>query len=118
MQYIKITTDVNLSSGLSIPPNSIVIIAEGYLDVKSAKKGEIPCQISTLCYASVEAFLEGKENVVGISDFNTSFSNLSLSVNSYETQAAEPLCINAVFDALTPIYGTNLEVCSTPIATN
>jgi hypothetical protein len=65
----------------------------------------------------VEAFLEGKENVVGIADFNTTFSNLFLSVESYETQAAEPLCINAVFDALTLVYGTNLEIDSTPAQT-
>ena len=30
MQAIKINTNVNLTSGLSIPSGSVVVIAEGY----------------------------------------------------------------------------------------
>ncbi len=37
MQAIKLNTAVNLTSGLSIPSGSVVVIAEGYADVKSQK---------------------------------------------------------------------------------
>lgn len=110
MKYIQINTIVNLSSGLSIPSGSICVIAEGYANIKSQKDGLIPCQISTLVYANSEAFLSGKENVVGISDFNPVFSGLQLSVVDYETKTAEDLLINAVYNQLNEVYPNEVEI--------
>jgi len=110
MQAIQINTLVNLTSGLTIPSGSVVVIAEGYADVKSQKDGVIPAQIATFVYASVEALAQGKAPIQGIQDFNTTFSNLELSVVSYETIPAESLLVNAVYDALVTIYGAeNVE---------
>ena len=110
MKAIKILSNVNLTSGLSIPSGSIVVIAEGYADVKSQKDGIIPAQIATFVFASVQALAEGKAPIQGIEDFNTTFSNLELSVVSYETIPAEALLVNAVYDALVAIYGAeNVE---------
>jgi hypothetical protein len=110
MKYIQINTTVNLSSGLSIPSGSICVVAEGYADVKSQKDGLIPSQVSTLVYANSEAFLSGKENVVGIADFNPVFSTLQLSVIDYETKTAEDLLVNAVYDELNKVYPNQVEI--------
>ena len=110
MQAIKILSPVNLTSGLSIPSGSVVVIAEGYADVKSQKDGIIPAQIATFVFASVQALAEGRAPIQGIQDFNTTFSNLELSVVAYETIPAESLLVNAVYDALVAIYGVeNVE---------
>jgi len=110
MKAIQINTPVNLTSGLSIPSGSVCVIAEGYADVKSQKDGVIPAQIATFVFASVEALAQGKAPIQGIQDFNTTFSNLELSVSAYETQPAEVLLINAVYDALNAIYPDSVEV--------
>jgi hypothetical protein len=110
MQAIKILSPVNLTSGLSIPSGSVVVIAEGYADVKSQKDGSIPAQIATFVFASVQALAEGKAPIQGIEDFNTTFSGLELTVADYETLAAETLLINAVYSALNVIYPTQVEV--------
>jgi hypothetical protein len=118
MKAIQINTSVNLTSGLSIPSGSVVVIAEGYADVKSqtqpnpitGKAAFIPAQIATFVFASVQALAEGKAPIQGIEDFNTTFSNLELSVVAYETIPAESLLVNAVYDALVAIYGAeNVE---------
>jgi len=110
MQAIKILSPVNLTSGLSIPSGSIVVIAEGYADVKSQKDGIIPAQIATFVFASVQALAEGKAPIQGIEDFNTTFAGLELTVADYETLAAEALLINAVYSALNVIYPVQVEV--------
>jgi hypothetical protein len=110
MKAIQINTSVNLTSGLSIPSGSIVVIAEGYADVKSQKDGIIPAQIATFVFASVQALAEGKAPIQGIEDFNTSFSGLELSVTAYETQPAETLLIDAIFGALNLIYPDQVEI--------
>ena len=107
MQAIKILSPVNLTSGLSIPSGSVCVIAEGYADVKSQKDGVIPAQIATFVFASVEALAQGKAPIQGIEDFNTTFSNLELSVVSYENIPAEVLLVNAVYHALVAIYGAD-----------
>jgi len=109
MKAILINTSVNLTSGLSIPSGSVVVIAEGYADVKSQKDGVIPAQIATFVFASVQALAEGKAPIQGIQDFNTTFSGLELSVTDYETLAAESLLVNAVFNALDSIYPSQVE---------
>jgi len=109
MKAIQILSSVNLTSGLSIPSGSIVVIAEGYADVKSQKDGIIPAQIATFVFASVQALAEGKAPIQGIQDFNTTFSGLELSVTDYETLAAESLLVNAVFNALDSIYPSQVE---------
>jgi hypothetical protein len=110
MQAIKINSNVNLTSGLSIPSGSVVVIAEGYASVKDQKDGIIPAQIATFVFASVQALAEGKAAIQGIEDFNTTFSGLELSVADYETLAAETLLVNAVESALEAIYPSNVEV--------
>jgi hypothetical protein len=110
MKAIQINTNVNLTSGLSIPSGSVVVIAEGYSVNKEQKNGVIPAQISTLVFASVGALAEGKAPIQGIEDFNTTFSGLELSVADYETLAAETLLINAVYLALNAIYPEQVEV--------
>jgi hypothetical protein len=110
MQAIKILSPVNLTSGLSIPSGSVVVIAEGYADVKSQKDGIIPAQIATFVFASVQALAEGKSPIQGIEDFNTTFSGLELSVTAYETQPAETLLIDAIFGALNLVYPDQVEI--------
>ncbi len=110
MKAIQINTSVNLTSGLSIPSGSVVVIAEGYSVNKSQKDGVIPAQISTLVFASVQALAEGKAPIQGIEDFNTIFTGLELSVTDYETLAAETLLINAVYSALNVIYPAQVEI--------
>jgi hypothetical protein len=110
MKAIQINTSVNLTSGLSIPSGSVVVIAEGYADVKSQKDGIIPAQIATFVFASVQALAEGKAPIQGIQDFNTTFSGLDLSVASYESLSAEVLLINAVESALEKIYPNQVEI--------
>lgn len=112
MKAIQLNSAVNLTSGLSIPQGSIVVIAEGYADVKSQKDGVIPAQIATFVFASVQSIVEGKAPIQGIEDFNTTFSGLELSVASYETLSAETLLINAVFGALEKVYPSNVEIIS------
>ncbi len=106
MKAIQINTSVNLTSGLSIPSGSVVVIAEGYADVKSQKDGIIPTQIATFVFASASAFAEGKAPIQGIADFNTTFSGLELPVDAYETISAESLLISSLYGALANIYGT------------
>ena len=110
MKAIQILSPVNLTSGLSIPSGSIVVIAEGYADVKSTKDGFIPSQIATLVFASETAYAEKKSPITDIADFNPVFSSLQLSVTDYATLSAESLLINAVFNALVAVYGAeNVE---------
>lgn len=110
MKAIQINTSVNLTSGLSIPSGSVVVIAEGYADVKSQKDGIIPAQIATFVFASVEALAQGKAPIQGIEDFNTTFSNLELSVASYEILSAETLLVTSVYGELEKIYPAQVEV--------
>jgi hypothetical protein len=111
MKAIQINTSVNLTSGIAIPSGSVVIIAEGYADVKSQKDGIIPAQIATFVFASFQALAEGKAPIQGIEDFNNTFAGLQLTVADYETLAAETLLINAVYSALSAFYGAeNVEV--------
>jgi hypothetical protein len=110
MQAIQINSNVNLTSGLSIPSGSVVVISEGYADVKSQKDGIIPAQIATFVFASVQALAEGKAPIQGIQDFNITFSGLELSVTAYETQPAETLLIDAIFGALNLVYPDQVEI--------
>jgi hypothetical protein len=110
MKAIQINSNVNLTSGLSIPSGSVVVIAEGYSANKDQKNGVIPAQISTLVFASVQALAEGKAPIQGIEDFNNTFAGLQLTVADYETLAAETLLINAVYSALNAIYPAQVEV--------
>jgi hypothetical protein len=110
MKAIQINTEVNLTSGLSTPSGSVCVIAEGYADMKSQKDGFIPAQIATFVYASAQAIAEGKQPIQGIQDFNTTFSNLELSVVDYETVPAETLLVDAVYNALNAIYPDQVEV--------
>ena len=105
MKYIQINTNVNLKSGITLPSGSVVMIAEGYTDIKSAKDGIIPSQIATLLYASLETLQSGKVNINDIEDFNPIFSELELSIADYESKTAESLLIDTIENALKNIYG-------------
>ena len=110
MKKIKINTTVNLKSGVSLASGSIVVIAEGYADVKNELDGSIPAQISTLLYASEDALASGKSNITDVLDFEPTFSSLSLSVEDYKTKTAESLLVDAVYSALSEIYADNIEI--------
>ena len=112
MKAILINSNVNLTSGLSIPSGSVCVIAEGYAIVKSQKDGVIPAQIATFVFASVEALAQGKAPIQGIQDFNTTFSGLELSVASYEILPAETLLVTSVYGALNLIYPEQVEIIS------
>ena len=105
MKYIQINANVNLKSGITLPSGSVVMIAEGYTDIKSAKDGFIPSQIATLLYASLEALQSGKVNINEVEDFNPVFSGLQLSISDYETKTAESLLVDTIETALKKIYG-------------
>lgn len=111
MKYIKINTEVNLSSGIQIPSGSVVIIAEGYADVKAQVDGLIPAQIATFVYASFDSMMAGKQAIQGIADFNTTFAYSKLPVKDFETIPAETLLIMAVYQDLALVYGeANIEI--------
>lgn len=121
MKALQINAEVNLTSGLTIPSGSVVIILEGYADIKSQKLVDggymIPAQISTAVWASKDSYESGKSNVTGIADFNPLFGNLEMSYADYTTETAEQLLINTVENALIAIYGTDnvVEINVTPI---
>lgn len=102
--YIKINTTINLNSGISIPSGSVVTIAEGYANVKDLKDGLIPSQIATFIYASESAYTQGLQPLQGIADFDQVFQ-AQLTEESYKTESAESLLINAVVEKLGEIYG-------------
>ena len=77
MKAISILSNVNLTSGLSIPSGSVVVIAEGYADVKSQKGGIIPAQIATFVFASVGALAEGKAPIQGFKILTPLFQTLN-----------------------------------------
>lgn len=113
MKAIKINTNVNLNSGITLPSGAIVVIAEGYTDVKSTNEGVIPSQIATLLYASLEALKSGKVSINDIADYTPVFSELKLSVADYQTKSAEQLLIDTVESELIKVYGAeNIEEIS------
>jgi len=110
MKAIKINTSVNLSSGITLPSGAIVVIAEGYTDVKSTKDGFIPSQIATLLFASLEALQSGKVSINDVADYTPVFSGLQLSIADYQTKTAEQLLVDTVEEQLIAIYGAdNIE---------
>ena len=110
MKKIKINTAVNLTSGISLPSGSIVVIAEGYADVKSLKEEGIPAQVATLLYASESALANGATPIADPSDFTPVFSQLMLSISDYQTKSAENLLIDAVYNALNSVYPGQVEI--------
>ena len=110
MKSIKINTAVNLTSGLQVSSGSVVIINEGYADLKNEKDGFIPSQIITSVYQDSQSYLDGKDPITGISDFNPSFYGLQMPVADYETQTAEDLLVNTVYNKLNEIYPNEVEI--------
>lgn len=109
MKAIKINTTVNLSTGQKLSSGSVVIIAEGYADVKSQKDNLIPAQVATFTFIN-EAAVNVKEPVSNMVDYSPVFSGLSLTVSAFETSPAETLLIDAVYNALDSIYPGKVEV--------
>ena len=113
MKAIKIKVPVNLTSGLSTPVNTILILAECYTNNKAKSNGIIPAQVATNLYLDAQSILDSKDPISGIADFNPVFLNLELSVTYFETKTAENLSIDAVYNQLVPIYTEkNLEIVS------
>jgi len=112
MKAIKILTNVNLNNGLQIPSGSVCVIAEGLAQVFAQKDGLIPAQIVSQVYTSVANYESGKAPVDGssISDFNPAMYGLNLSVVDYQTQTAENLLVEAVYNALEAVYPAQCEI--------
>ena len=106
MKYIQINSNVNLQSGITLPSGSVVVIAEGYVDIKSTKNGFIPSQIATLLYASLDALTSGKSSINDIADYNPVFSGLQLSISDYETKTAQDLLVGTIYNELSKVYGS------------
>lgn len=106
MKYIQINSNVNLQSGITLPSGSVVVIAEGYVDIKSTKDGFIPSQIATLLYASLDALISGKSSINDIADYNPVFSGLQLSIQDYETKTAQDLLVLTIYNELSKVYGS------------
>lgn len=111
MKYIKINTQVNLTSGIQVPSGSAVVITEGYADVKNQKDGFIPAQVAVSVYTDIQAMLDGKQPIQGIADFQSPFQYAKLPVDDYQTVSAETLLLGAVYQDLALIYGeANIEI--------
>lgn len=113
MKAIQINAIVNLTNGLAIPSGSVVVISEGLAQVFAQKEGLIPAQIVNYVYINKASYEDGKYPVDGnsIADFQTALYNLNLSLTNYETQTAQDLLVNAVFDYLATVYtAENLEI--------
>lgn len=112
MKAIQINAIVNLTNGLQIPSGSVAVISEGLAQVFAQKNGLIPAQIVSNVYVSKANYEEGKAPIDGnsIVDFNPAMYNLSLSVVAYETETAENLLVEAVYDALNAVYPAQCEI--------
>lgn len=112
MKAISILAIVNLTNGLQIPSGSVCVIAEGLAQVFAQKDGSIPAQIVSAVYTSQSNYESGLAPVDGnsIADFNPAMYNLSLSVTAYQTETAENLLVNAVYDALNAVYPNQCEI--------
>lgn len=113
MKAIQINAIVNLTNGLAIPSGAVNVISEGLAQVFTQKDGLIPAQIVSYVYVNKASYEDGKYPVDGnsIADFQTALYNLNLSVANYETQTAQDLLVNAVFDYLSTIYApSDLEI--------
>ena len=112
MKAIQINAIVNLTNGLQIPSGSVAVISEGLAQVFAQKNGLIPAQIVSNVYVSKANYEDGKAPVDGnsIVDFNPAMYNLSLSVVAYQTETAENLLVEAVYDALNAVYPAQCEI--------
>lgn len=112
MKAIQINAVVNLTNGLQIPSGSICVISEGLAQVFNEKDGLIPAQIVSNVYTSKNYYELGYAPIDGnsIADFNPAMYNLSLSVTAYETETAENLLVEAVYDALELVYPAKCEI--------
>lgn len=112
MKAIKINAPVNLSSGLQIPPGSVVVISEGLAQLFKTQGGLIPAQIATDVYTSVSNYETGKSPVdrSSVADFNPVNYGVQLPVVAYETQTAQDLLLTAVYLGLSAVYPDQIEV--------
>jgi len=119
MKAIQINAVVSLTNGLAIPSGSVAVISEGLAQVFAQKDGLIPAQIVSNVYVNKANYEEGKAPVDGnsIADFNPAMYNLQLSVVAYQTETAENLLVEAVYDALNAVYPAQCEIIdvTTPV---
>ena len=119
MKAIQINAVVNLNNGLQIPSGAVAVIAEGLAQVFNQKDGLIPAQIVSSVYTSKSNYESGLAPVDGnsIADFNPAMYGLKLSVANYETETAENLLVEAVYDALNVVYPAQCEIIdvTTPV---
>ena len=121
MKAIQINAIVNLTNGLAIPSGAVCVISEGLAQVFAQKDGLIPAQIVSNVYTSKANYEAGKAPVDGnsIADFNPAMYNLQLSVVAYETETAENLLVESVYDSLNAVYPAQCEIIdvTTPVVT-
>lgn len=119
MKAVKILVPVNLNSGLETPKNTILVITEGYADIKNKNLDPtldeyvIPSQIANALYLNAAAVTDPEiQAITGILDFPPVF-NANLTVTDYETMTAEDLLINGAYNALVAVYGaSNVSIVS------
>lgn len=115
MKALKINTEVNLKNGMQIPSGAIVLIGQTFANpsVRQTVEGsmKIPCNISSIVYASLSAYQNLSQPIdpISILDFDPNMKWLYLSVESYETLACEPLLIGAVKSFLETIYPDKIQ---------
>jgi len=109
MQALKVNSKIMLTNNLSIAPGAIIIITEAYIDIKKIKEDLIPAQIITEVYNSLEDYKKGKSKIDQIKDFSTSFLNLRMSYDDYQTAPTEDLLLITVKDKLDIIYPGKIE---------
>jgi hypothetical protein len=110
MKVIQIKVPVTLTSGLTTPANTILVISEGYLDIKATTDSNIPSQIATFLYLNAASIINDNTPITGIADFSNLFIT-NILVQDYETKIAETLFVEAVYNQLVPIYtAAKLEI--------
>ncbi len=120
MKALKIKTTVSLNTGLSVASGSVLIVDEGYVNIKGirtipaieleAEKQVIPCYITCRLFKSLTSYQEGKVHIDGILDFNPTFSGLLMSVEAYTMLPTQDLIIGVLQENLEAIYPGKIEV--------
>jgi len=112
MQAIQINALLNLTQGISIP-SVVLLITEVYvpLGIKQQRNKEndgTQSKISVLCFASTDAYKEGKDPV-SVADFNRLFE-VVIPDQLLETQKSMEMLIGFILSELDKKYPGKCEV--------
>jgi len=109
MKAIKIISPINTTTGEPIPAGAIVLLSNAYSNIDAEKDNLIPCQIPCKVYASEQFYLDGKEPLYNIADFNASFGDLMATSEQFEP--IRQFLLAVVEARLVSIYGNeNVEI--------